>query len=380
MDFSLTTLFVATSGTISSSSSELLSAGELGIYLPNHTVASAANIAAAKYFYIAQGRKENIPGVGSKQSDKIDKNKIIEWYKVSAEPDATNQIVEISDFNIKCGEDITVTIRAHSSYIDTLFYNGLTKSATVTAPCCECGELPCQEIDPESTVDALVAKFNGGGNDFYGAQDNVPITKFFEFSRTGSGTGSKLRIVAKPLDKYGNPCDLAAFPWEFDRLWFRAFAQAGPATSQDFIVNDACDEVAKVTIVQRATFVKGSSDEIKQLEKNYYSYQTPAFKHLHSQMSWNGAFESLVVDGTFYDTYYIKFIPHDQHHETQWQDAVRMDSTVIIAMPAGTGSALESILQAALGTVPDKAGVNITTTTTTSTTSTTTTTTTTLMP
>lgn len=380
MDFSLTTLFVATSGTIATGGTETLTAGQLGTYLPTHAAANAGNIAAAKYFYIAQGRKENTPGVGSKKSDKIDKTKILEWYKVSAEPDVTNQIVEISDFNIKCGEQITVTVRAHSSYIDTLFYNGMTKSATVNAPCCECGELPCTELDPEATVDALVAKFNGGGNDFYGAQDNVPITKFFEFSRTGSGTSSALKIVSKALDVYGNPCDVAAFPYEYDRLWFRAFVYAGPATSQDFIVSDACDVVGKVTVTQRSTYPKGSSAEIKQLEKNFYSYQTPAFKHLHEMVGYNGAFESLVVDGTFYDLYYIKYIPHDQYDERLWQDAVQMTSTVIVAFPAGQGSNFETILTAALGAPVDKTGVNITTTTTTSTTSTTTTTTTTLLP
>lgn len=381
MDFSLTTLFVATSGTLASSgSTDALTAGQIGLFGPAYSIVNAGNIANSKYIYIAQGRKENTPGVGSKRSDKIDKNKIIEWYKTVAESDVTNEIVEISDFSVKCGEDITVTLRAHSSYIDTLFYNGLTKSVTVKTDCCECGELPCTDLDPEATVDKLVAKFNGGGNDFLGAQDNVPITKFFEFSRTGSGETSKLRIVAKPLDKYGNPCDLAAFPWEYDRLWFRAFVYAGPATSQDFIVADPCDQVGTVTVVQRATYAKGSSDEIKQLEKNYYSYQTPAFKHLHEGVGWNGAYESLVVDGTFYDLYYLKFVPHDQSEETRWQDAVVMDSTVIVAFPTGTGSSFEEALTAYIGAPVDKSGLNITTTTSTSTTSTTTTTTTTLIP
>ena len=72
-DFSLTTLFVVPVGQTalpSSGSTQNLTAGQFGIFKSDYTLATAANIAASPYFYIAQGRT-NTYLQGSKRSDKI---------------------------------------------------------------------------------------------------------------------------------------------------------------------------------------------------------------------------------------------------------------------------------------------------------------------
>ena len=68
-------------------------------------------------FNIAQGR-ENTYLQGSKRSDKIAKSDVTEWYKVTGSGTPVNQITEISNFNVKGGDVLTVTLRAHSSYFD----------------------------------------------------------------------------------------------------------------------------------------------------------------------------------------------------------------------------------------------------------------------
>jgi hypothetical protein len=375
MDFSLTTLFVVPSGTLASSgSTQNLTGGQLGVFRPDYTIATAGNIAAAKYVYIAQGRTEVIPGLGSKRSDKISNccGKTAEWYKVCAISNVPTQVQSISSWNLECSEQITFAFVLHSSYIDTGFFNGLTKSFVINTPCCECGANPCADVSGDALqtfVDQAAAKGNA----------DPQLSQFLIFSRFGTGSDSQLYITEKPLTVYGNPCDLQAYPYEYDRLWFRAFVIKGPVTTQDFIVSNNCDVVATSTVVQRSYFPTGSSAELKQLEYDYYSYQTSQFKHLYKYQSWNQAFQSYVVDGTFYDTYYIKYKPFDEDL-LSWNPGVQQDSTVIVAFPAGDGGDFETLLEVYLGAATDYCGTNPTTTTTTSTTSTSTTSTTTLIP
>jgi hypothetical protein len=164
-------------------------------------------------------------------------------------------------------------------------------------------------------------------------------------------------------------------------MYFRTFVYNGPATTADFIVADNCNIVADAVIVQRSSYPTGTSAEIAQLEKNFYSYQAGYLKHLYRMAGYNENFESYVSAGTTYDTYYIKFNEYDKA-AYQWGDYIQEDSMVIIAAAAGSAiaTAIEGVLEAALGAV---AGDNtcITTTTTSSTSSTSTTsTTTTLIP
>ena len=133
---------------------------------------------------------------------------------------------------------------------------------------------------------------------------------------------------------------------------FEVFVYKGPDTTADFITADSCEAVATVTTTLESNYPSGTSAEIKQLEKNYYSYQAGYLKHLYRIAGYNGNFESHVVDGETYDTFYIKFNEYDRS-AYQWGDYVPTDSMVIIAVVQGTESnALKTILEAALGTVP----------------------------
>jgi hypothetical protein len=364
----------------------------VGIFKNDYALATAANIAAAPYFYVAQGRT-NTYLQGSKRSDKIKgcpsgsgcNSNVTEWYKVVGCPTPVTQITEVGDWNVQCGDVITVTLRAHSSYLDTLYFNGFTRSVTVNAPCCDCGGDPCTIVDVPALIDDIIYHFllQAPGNN----PDNITFSDFYEFQRIGNDQNAVLRITGKPLTKYGQPCDVAAFPFEYDRMWFRTFIINGPATTADFIVADACNTAAVPVIIQRSSYAVGTSAEIAQLEKNFYSYQAGYLKHLYRMNGYNENFESWVSDGVTYDTYYIKFNTYDKS-TYQWGDYIMEDSTVIIATPQtqSNGSAnpigglIEAVLEAGLGTVTADNSCITTTSTTTAVPPSTTTTTSTLIP
>jgi hypothetical protein len=386
-DFSLTTLFVVPVGQTalpSSGSTQDLTAGQVGFFKNDYSLATAGNIAAAPYFYAAQGRA-NTYLQGSKRSDKIKgSSNVTEWYKVSGCATPAVQITDVSGWSAQCGDSVSLTLRGHSSYLDTLYFNGFTRSVTVQAPCCDCGADPCTDVDVPALIDQFIAKLN---QEAPGANpDNITLSDFYSFERIGNDASAVLRISGKPLTKYGQPCDVAAFPWEYDRMWFRTFVYAGPATTADFIVADNCDIVATANVVQRSSYPTGTSEEIAQLEKNFYSYQAGYLKHLYRMNGYNGNFETYVSEGVIYDTYYIKFNEIDKS-AYQWGDYNHLDSTVIIAVPnadtvgnAGIAAAVEAVLVAGLGAVVDNNACITTTTTTTSEPTTTTTSTTTLIP
>ena len=377
-DFSLTTLFVVPVGNTlpSSGSTQNLTAGQFGLFLNTYAVATTGNIGNAPYFYAAQGRT-NTYLQGSKRSDKISSENITEWYKVTGNPVAANQVTDITDFTVKPGEIVTLTLRAFSSYINTLYFNGFTRSVTVNAPCLECGGDPCTDVDVPALIDDLIYHLNldAPGNN----PDNISFSTFYQFQRIGNNASAILRISGKPLTVYGQPCDIAAFPWEYDRMYFRTFIFSGPATTADFIVADPCNNVALVEVTQRATYPSGTSAEIQQLEKNFYSYQAGYLKHLYRMNGYNENFESWVTDGTVYDTYYIKFNEYDKS-AYQWGDYIHEDSTVIIAAPQALAEDIEDILVAALGLPTDDSGPITSTTSTTTTIWPSTSTTTTLLP
>lgn len=377
-DFSLTTLFVVPVGNTlpSSGSTQDLTAGKFGIFLNTYAVANVGNIAAAPYFYLAQGRA-NTYLQGSKRSDKISAKNVTEWYKVIGSPVAATQVTDIANWNVKPGEDVTITLRAHSSYIDTLYFNGFTRSVTVAAPCLACGGDPCGAVDVPSLIDQFIAKFAQKGPGIN--PDNISFSTFYQFQRIGNDANAVLRISGKPLTKYGQPCDVAANPFEYDRMYFRTFVYPGPATTADFIVADNCNIVANPIVTQRASYVTGTSDEIKQLEKNYYSYQAGYLKHLYRMVGYNENFESYVSDGTTYDTFYIKFNEFDKSANT-WGDYIKEDSLVIVAAPQAVSAGILTVLEAALGTSSNESSPITSTTSTTTTVWATTSTTTTLIP
>jgi hypothetical protein len=381
-DFSLTTLFVVPVGQStfpSSGSTQNLTAGQVGLF--TNAYAATHTPGSGSYFYVAQGRT-NTYLQGSKRSDKIaGKNNssptnVTEWYKVTGCPTSATQVTDVDGWTVKCGDVVTLTLRAHSSYIDTLYFNGFTRSVTVQAPCCDCGGNPCDTVDVPALIDAFILKLeqHAPGNN----PDNISFKTFYQFQRIGNDANAILRISGKPLTKYGQPCDVAAFPYEYDRMYFRTFVYSGPATTADFIVADSCNIVATATVTQRASYPDGTSDEIKQLEKNFYSYQAGYLKHLYRMVGYNENFESWVSDGTTYNTFYIKFNELDKS-AYQWGDYIHEDSTVIIAVPQAASATLQGYLENALGSVSND-NTCITTTSTTTTVWATTSTTTTLIP
>jgi hypothetical protein len=377
-DFSLTTLFVVPVGNTlpSSGSTQNLTAGQFGLFLNTYAVATTGNVGAAPYFYAAQGRT-NTYLQGSKRSDKISSANVTEFYKVTGNPVAANQVTDVSGFTVKPGEIVTLTLRGFSNYINTLYFNGFTRSVTVNAPCLACGADPCTDVDVPALIDDLIyhLELRAPGNN----PDNISFSTFYQFQRIGNNANAILRITGKPLTVYGQPCDIAAFPFEYDRMYFRTFIFSGPATTADFIVADPCNNVADVVITQRSTYPSGTSAEIQQLEKNFYSYQAGYLKHLYRMNGYNENFESWVTDGTVYDTYYIKFNEYDKS-AYQWGDYIHEDSTVIIAAPQALAEDIEDILVAALGAVTDDSGPITSTTSTTTTIWPSTSTTTTLIP
>jgi len=199
-DFSLTTLFVVPVGQSalpSSGSTQDLTAGQVGIFKSDYTLATAANIAASPYFYVAQGRT-NTYLQGSKRSDKIKgcpsgsgcNSNVTEWYKVDGCPTPLTQITDVVNWNVQCGEVVTLTLRAHSSYLDTLYFNGFTRSVTVNAPCCECDGNPCSNVDVPALIDDIIYHLNlqSPGNN----PDNITFSDFYEFQRIGNDQNAVL--------------------------------------------------------------------------------------------------------------------------------------------------------------------------------------------
>jgi hypothetical protein len=371
-DFSLTTLFVVPVDVpiVSAGNTQDLDGtiGEVGFFNPSYAAVTDATIGNFPYFYVAQGRI-NTYLQGTKRSDKIAgclsgtcKSNVIEAYKVTGCPTPINQITEINQWNVHCGDVVTLTIRGFSSYLSTLYFNGFTRSVTVQAPCCDCGGDPCDTVDVDALIDQFIEKLEAQapGNN----PDNIHLTQFYTFTNVA---GTTLQIEGKPLTAYGQPCDVAAFPFEFDRLWFRTFVYSGPATTADFIVADNCNIVAEAVITQDSNYARGLSTEIAQLEKNFYSYQAGYLKHLYRMAGYNGNFESWVSPGATYDTYYVKFNEYGKGNYN-WGDYITEDSTVIIAAVSGSteSTAINAALTAALGDdFFPSSGACITTTTTT---------------
>lgn len=366
MDFSLTELFVVpTSNSLPTSGSTYnLAPGQVGIFNPDYTPANAGTIANQPYIIIAQGRQE--PSLPTLTSDRIAKSKVKLFTKVTGNGTFQPEIWTISNFTIQCNKPVTVTINVHSFYLDTAFFNGLTRSFTVVAPCCQCGQDPCVDVDNEAMVDLLIAKFN---EDFSYNRQMVNLNRFFTFTKVGTGASAYIQIQSKPLDRYGNECDLAANPYMFDRIWSRVFVYEGTDTTSDFLVYDRCNPAATTTLVQSSTFPTLVSDEVAQLEKDFYRYKVDRFYFLKRFPDYNPLFESYVSSGTVYNQYMIQFDPYDTTY-LDYAHVSHQDERVLIYVPQALDAQISSLLTAYLGTPQDVSGFYATSTSTTTTTTT----------
>lgn len=338
------------------------------------TIATAANVSTAKYIQFLQGRPAL--SLGTKRSDKIVASKVKQWYKVTGNATAAQEIWQFSDFTAGCDEDITLTLRGHSAYLDTVAYNGFTRSVTIKTPCCDCGADPCTNVSNEDLIDLFLEKI-AQENSVQNYSNVLNISTFWTFEKVGTGDNAVLNAIGAPITEYSKFCNVALEPWQYDRIWFRGWVYKNPDVTVDFIVYDRCEQAATATLMQRSSFPRGTSDEIYQMQIDYYSYQSD-FKHLFQLSQFNQKFENYVTDGTVYDTYYIIYDPKDDDYS--WSPVYKQDAMVILAIPQGETSTIETILTTYLGAITNNSGAAITTTTTTSTTSTSTTTTTTLIP
>ena len=344
MDFSLTTLFVVPTGNTVpvADSTENLVAGKVGIFLNDYTVATAGNVANVPYIYIAQGRNEPFM-VGSKKSDKIAKTHKVEFYKSLGGGTAQNQITEVSALSAKCEEEVSVTLRLHSYYIDMAFFNGLTRSVTTKAPCCDCGGDPCETLDAaghEALIDDLLAKINA----------EPMLSQYVVATKSGAGLTAKLVITGKPVkvdNKVGYEHDLSINPYQKDRLIFRTYVTKNTPTTADFLDTNACEVAGVVAVTQRSTYgPKNSAAEVRQMQEYYHSYQS-LHKDLFTNPGYNQTYEDFIDNTKNYNLLYIKF------REYEGDDAVAIDGriteTVILAIPTDNNADIETILEAYLG-------------------------------
>lgn len=339
-DFFLPTLFVLpdTVTIPTTGSTDTLLPGQFGFYNQAYAAVTAATINNSKYIYMAQGRRENLPAMGTKRTDKIFKNRQLTYYKVPAVSTIQQQITQVSDFNATCEENLVLTLRLFSNYIELAYFNGLTRSFTIQAPCCECGADPCTEVDAEGLVDQFVAAINA----------DVLVSQYIVASKTGTGDTAVLVLTGQPVTRYTNACSPTAFTYEYDKLRFDTFAYKSPETTQDFEIADACDVFATVAITQTSSYQRGSGDEIFELEKKYFSYHSTQ-KSLFRNIEYDGGFVRYSNPALFYDTYYIRQTDPDN---LAWELSEQYDQMIIIAAPVGQTATLEAILTAWFG-APD---------------------------
>jgi hypothetical protein len=171
MDFSLTTLFVLPDGNLVADGfkRENLKPTQFGVFNSRYkAVTTASEAVKSPHIVFGQGRIEKVPGLTHKYSDKISRGSLVEWYKTTASPFNKNQITyagfdgvdNTKTIKASCDEEYSLTVRARSLYIDAAFAYGLTRTVTVTTPCCtDCGD-NCETIDPRILANAFAEKIN----------------------------------------------------------------------------------------------------------------------------------------------------------------------------------------------------------------------------
>lgn len=380
MDFAPTTLFVVPVGNTlpTSGSIENLTDGQFGIFKDKlYTAATAGNVGTASYIQLAQGRPGS--GLGPKVSDRIQVAKVKEFYKVVGHDTAANEIWEISGLTAKVNEDVIVSWRVHSTLIEARHPNGLTQSVVIPAQCESCGADPCTAYTNEELIDAFFAQLQIQLANQKAEGNATRLDSYLSFEKIGTGSSAVIRITGKPVETIPVYApDIATRNVDKDRLWFRPFIYIAPETTADFFNPDACNAAGTTTLVQRSSYVTGTSEEVKQMEVDFYSYQH-THKPLYRAGQFNQQLSSKVTDGTTYDIYHIRF---DELYpdSSVFASAHKIDWKVVLAVPQGSTSTIESILTTYLGAVTDASGAAVTTTTTTSTTSTTSTSTTQVLP
>ena len=340
MNYQLTNVFVSpvsnslpTTGTTAN-----LTANQLGVYLPNLTPATSGNAAAAEYLRIVQQRPNSDLNLPTIKSDAIADNKVIKKYKVVGSTGQV-QVGQLTDFDVKCDEDLTVTLRVWED--DTLmsFADGLTKTFVKRTPCCECDGDPCASIEP-SDLEDLIKEIADDIN------ADPLLNTLLVASTTGSGA-SIILVLTGLAQVEQQSADLTVNNYRPNAVSFKAWAHRNAHTTQDIIKYWGCDAIGTYTETQSIEYPKGTSDQVKLIEYKHFSYTIPKFKERFSDVNYNGIFHSNVADATLYDTFVIEF--NHMESPNTWSVAVNQDSAVVVFVPQAQTSAFEAILTAKYG-------------------------------
>lgn len=338
MDFSLTTVFVnPVGGTLATTGgTSALIPGKMGLYKKS---LQAVAVNADTQFVIAQGRQPNEVPQTSKKSDLINKGRIIRYKYFPAVTATQPKIITISDFNAKCGEELTITLRAFSKYLDVSYKNGFTRSFTALTPCCDCGDDPCEQIaDKEALVDDFVNQIN-----------NSQYADYITASKGGDDTaGWTLILTGDTLAQ--DPVSANPFNYVYDGydlVDFYAYAQKEPATTVDQYVDDRCDVFATVTTTQNYSYPRGSSREVRLIEQRHYSYQSGEMKDLNWDADWNPLYATNVAPNIFYNEFVLKFRPVEGNQT--WAMHQEIDETVRIFVAQADTAAFKTILDGIVG-------------------------------
>lgn len=351
MDFSLTSLFVVPVGNTlpTTGSTESLTLGQFGIYKDKlRTAATAANVAAGAYIQIAQGRPAT--GLGTKLSDRIKASNVVRWEKKVGSSTSTQEIWKAELFTATKGEDLVVSWRVNSPLLEARHPNGLVQSVTIPGACLTCGEDPCAAVANETTIDAFFTQYNLQLAGQSTAGNAERLDSYVTIAKVGTGDTAYITFTAKAAETIATVnSDIATRNVDKAHTRLHVFAYKQPDTTADFYSPDSCSSLATITQTQFASYAINSSEEIKQMEVDFYSYQATQ-KSLYRDEQFNRQFASYVTDGTYYTLYFIQFNPTNPDSQV-YTSAQAIDEQVIIAVPNGATTTIEAILVAYLGAV-----------------------------
>lgn len=336
MDFSLTTVFVNPVGSTlaTAGATSALTPGKIGLFKKSYAAPAVAGTDTR--FVIAQGRNADEVPQTTKKSDVIDLSRITRYKQFAPVTTSQTKVVEVKGFNAKCGEQVTVTLRGFSKYLNISYVNGYTQSFTINTPCCECGEDPCTVVDAGALVDQFVALINASK---YG--EYVVATK------VADGDSFKLVITANEIVQDTPGVMLNNFMYDgYDYLEFYAYAYKGPETTVEDVVANRCDVFAEVVTTRRPTGKRGSSAEVALVEQRHYAYQSGRMKDLNCNPDMNPLYTSNVAPNTWYTQFLIKYRPLEGNQA--WNMSQEIDETVLIFVAQAQAAAFKTALDAML--------------------------------
>jgi hypothetical protein len=352
-NYAMTTLFVVPTGnTLPTGSARTFDLNpvlaQFGVFDAAGVAATTGTLGTSKSMLLAQGRLEDVDSdgnrLGTKKAGPIFKEKVKNFYKVTASATSQEQVITINNFaQIHPDETISLSVRLRSRFIDSSFAQaiGLLKSITYNTPCGECGDAPCTELTPEQIED-MVDFFVGQGN------AHSQLSQFVTFSKTGSGATAALVLTAKPVPQLKpNSPWMYTNSFELDKVSMNAYFYTGVPVTSDMLVHDRCKNIADVATTQKPIFPRGLKEQIRAEEIRFNSYQN-VNKTMFDDPDWNNFIS--YADASTYTQYFIEFEPNTP---LQYVDHNNMTEWARIAAPTGQEANIEALLEAFLGAFPE---------------------------